>query len=232
MSTGAARARTVKKPEERRSEILAAAQGLFTEQGYESTSIDQIVDRVGVAKGTFYYYFDAKHDVLEAIVDEMSLTIVDLLDAIVDEPDLSARDKWERLVLVINNWKLARRDELIAVARVMYNDDNIVWRTKFTAMAMDRTAPAFAKVIRQGVSEGIFATEYPDESAALVLSLLHAANGKVAQLLLFPEDHDDREATAKRYLDAMHAAIERTLGAASGTLEIVDTDLIGPWFAD
>jgi len=230
MTPEPARTRSVKKPEERRSEIMAAAQALFTEQGYESTSIDQIVDSVGVAKGTFYYYFDAKHDVLEAIVDDMSLTIVGLLDGIAGDPDLGAIEKWEQLVLVVNNWKLARRDELMAVARVMYSDANLVWRTKFTAVAMERAAPAFAEVIAQGVDEGVFATDYPDESAALVLAMLQAANGKVAELLLFPDEHEDAEVIAKRYLDALHAGIQRTLGAEPGSLTIVDTDLIGPWF--
>jgi AcrR family transcriptional regulator len=232
MSSQEARTRSVKKPEERRSELMAAAQALFTEQGYESTSIDQIVDRVGVAKGTFYYYFDSKDDVLAAIVDDMSLTIVGLLDGIADRSDLSAIEKWEQLVLVTNNWKLARRAELMAVARVMYNDANLVWRTKFTALAMERAAPAFGKVIAQGVDEGVFATDYPDESAALVLAMLQAANGKVAELLLFPDEHDDAEEIAKRYLDALHDGIQRTLAAEPGSLTIVDTDLIGPWFED
>ena len=76
----------------------------------------------------------------------------------------------------------------------------------------------------------MFATDYPDESAAFVLSMLQAANGKVAELLLFPGEHEDAEAIAKRYLDALHAAIQRMLGADPGSLTIVDTDLIGPWF--
>ncbi len=49
---------------QRRERIYAAALFLFREQGYEQTTIDQITKRAGVAKGTFFNYFESK----EAIV--------------------------------------------------------------------------------------------------------------------------------------------------------------------
>ncbi|HIZ20258.1 MAG TPA: TetR/AcrR family transcriptional regulator [Firmicutes bacterium] len=52
--------RVSKRPEERREEFLDAAQALFYEQGVEATSIQQIVKRVGVAQGLYYYYFHSK----------------------------------------------------------------------------------------------------------------------------------------------------------------------------
>lgn len=52
--------RTAKDSDERRSELIATAQQLFYSKGYESTSVSDIVKAVGVAQGTFYYYFDSK----------------------------------------------------------------------------------------------------------------------------------------------------------------------------
>jgi len=51
----------------RRDELMAAAQALFLAQGYHATSVDAIVRRAGVAKGTFYLYFKTKDDVLLAL---------------------------------------------------------------------------------------------------------------------------------------------------------------------
>ena len=63
--------RIVKDPDERRGELIACAQKLFYSKGYESTSVRDIVDEAGVAKGTFYYYFESKQAVLEAMIDEL-----------------------------------------------------------------------------------------------------------------------------------------------------------------
>lgn len=51
----------------RLDELMAAAEDLFVRQGVEATTIDQIVARAGVAKGTFYHYFSSKADVLAAL---------------------------------------------------------------------------------------------------------------------------------------------------------------------
>jgi AcrR family transcriptional regulator len=61
-----ARPRT-KPPEERRDELMNAAQNLFIEHGVGQTTIEQITAAADVAKGTFYLYFSCKEDVLAAL---------------------------------------------------------------------------------------------------------------------------------------------------------------------
>lgn len=61
--------RVVKKPEERRAEMVAAAAKLFAEQGFVRTSVAEIVSAVDVAKGLFYYYFTTKDDMVKAVVE-------------------------------------------------------------------------------------------------------------------------------------------------------------------
>lgn len=52
--------------EELRAAIYEAALGLFRSQGFAATPVDAIVADAGVAKGTFFNFFPAKHDVLKA----------------------------------------------------------------------------------------------------------------------------------------------------------------------
>jgi AcrR family transcriptional regulator len=61
--------RIVKEPEERKSEILDAAEKLFAAKGYEAATVNYILDAVKIAKGTFYYYFKSKEDVLDALIE-------------------------------------------------------------------------------------------------------------------------------------------------------------------
>ena len=53
-----------KPPEERRDELMNAAQRLFLKRGVAPTTIEQITSSAGVAKGTFYLYFSSKDDIL------------------------------------------------------------------------------------------------------------------------------------------------------------------------
>jgi len=61
--------RVVKKPEERRAEMVAAASKLFARQGFVRTSVAEIVSAVDVAKGLFYYYFTTKDEMVKAVVE-------------------------------------------------------------------------------------------------------------------------------------------------------------------
>jgi AcrR family transcriptional regulator len=52
------------KPDTVRDRVLRAAVELFAEQGYDKTSVQEVVERAGVTKGALYHYFTAKDDLL------------------------------------------------------------------------------------------------------------------------------------------------------------------------
>jgi AcrR family transcriptional regulator len=54
-------------PEERRDQLLQVAERMFLKQGVAPTTVEQITQAAGVAKGTFYLYFKSKEDVLAAL---------------------------------------------------------------------------------------------------------------------------------------------------------------------
>lgn len=65
------RVRTRLPKEERREQILAAAVRAFVRGGFHGTHVDQIIEEAGVARGTFYLYFESKHAVFAALVERM-----------------------------------------------------------------------------------------------------------------------------------------------------------------
>jgi AcrR family transcriptional regulator len=54
-----------------RQRIVAAAVALFAEQGYDATSVNQVVAEAGVAKGALYHYFGSKDDLLYEVYREL-----------------------------------------------------------------------------------------------------------------------------------------------------------------
>jgi AcrR family transcriptional regulator len=55
---------------QRRQEILTAAKQAFAELGYHRASVSEIISRAGIARGTFYLYFNSKQGVFDSLLDE------------------------------------------------------------------------------------------------------------------------------------------------------------------
>lgn len=73
---------------ETKNQLVRHGSRLFTEQGYHPTSVDQIVDSVGVGKGVFYWYFRSKEEFFASLVDEAWKDLRSLQDVVVgDESD-------------------------------------------------------------------------------------------------------------------------------------------------
>jgi AcrR family transcriptional regulator len=60
---------------ERRQHILDAARNVFAKRGYHHTTIDDIVAEAGVARGTFYLYFEDKRAVFSDLIDRFNAQI-------------------------------------------------------------------------------------------------------------------------------------------------------------
>ena len=60
--------RIVMEADVRKNEILDAAGILFSEKGYDNTSVTDIMNAVGIAKGTLYHHFKSKEDIMDALI--------------------------------------------------------------------------------------------------------------------------------------------------------------------
>jgi AcrR family transcriptional regulator len=91
---------------ERRQQILAHARDVFAKNGYHESKIDDIVQAAGVARGTFYLYFEDKRAVFEEIVDRafaqigMAVVRVDPNDKARSVAE-QVRENLRRIVLVL-----------------------------------------------------------------------------------------------------------------------------------
>lgn len=73
--------------------VLAAALELFTEQGFEGTSLQQIADRLGITKAAVYYHFRSKDDLLDALVGPAVRDLGSLLDQVAEGPRDAGRPR-------------------------------------------------------------------------------------------------------------------------------------------
>src|SRR5580692_3302676 len=80
----------VTAPADTRARILDVALQLFTEHGFEGTTLQQIADRLGFTKAALYYHFRSKDDLLQALIAPAVGELDALLDAHEGEPDTAA----------------------------------------------------------------------------------------------------------------------------------------------
>ena len=223
-------ARVVKDPTVRRKELIACAQQLFYTQGYDNTSVNDIVTTLGIAKGTFYHYFDSKLAILEAMVDvfvEDGLAIV--RDVVADE-SLNALEKWQRVLNMVTSFKTANRQELMMMLQAMQRDENLVLRIRIYEQSAQLVVPEYAKIIAQGVAEGVFDTLYPEETAAILLGIGQSARNVLTSVMLHPENYDDPIGFVRRRYHALQIASERVLGAEPGSMPLIDEKTLAIWF--
>ena len=220
----------------RRNEILDVTQQLIYTQGYQQMSIQDILDTLKMSKGAFYHYFDSKPRLIEALSERMIAESLQFLNPITRDPELSAVEKLRSYFATAAKWKTARKDLLLALLRVWYDDDNLVMRQKVTREGTVQVAPLITEMIQQGISEGVFNTPYPGAVAEVIMALMFAlSDGLSVQILASANirDEADRERLVRRIetlVDVYSDAIERVLGSAPGSLKIVEIDLLKEWF--
>lgn len=223
-------ARVVKEYGVRRNEILDSAQRFVYTKGYEQMTVQDILDSLHIAKGTFFHYFNSKSALLEALIERMLDEMERIAVPVVDDPNLAALEKLQRFYATIGRWKTAQKDFLLALLRVWYTDDNAIVRQKMLVAGLGRLTPMLTAIICQGIREGVLSTRYPEHAGEVVLAILQGLGDAFAQSLLSfdPALHDLRHIQGK--VDAYTDALERVLGAPSGSVWLVDTETLKEWF--
>jgi len=157
-------ARPVKKtPDEWRKEILNAAQNLFISKGYEETSISDIMDMVGGAKGMFYRCFQSKEDVMHALGNQMFFEN-NPFDAVKERNDLNGLQKI-KLLLVLNQSD-EERNHLNMQAISILKDPHIL-----AAVVEENRrvlTPLWLELLEEGKKDGSIKTEYTKELSELL----------------------------------------------------------------
>ncbi len=225
-------ARVVKEEEHagKRAAILDVARRLIFTKGYEQMTIQDMLDELQISKGAFYHYFGSKQEVLEALIERIQGEVEKVLSPIVDDPELGALAKLQRFFPTLSGWKTAHRTLLLSLTRILYADDNAIFRQKTFSLTAKRMTPLLATIIRQGLQEGVLTTSYPDEVSEVIVRMGLALGETLAELLLAPEPGPDALPRAERIVAAYTDVLECTLRVSSGSLTITDPQMLQEWF--
>lgn len=157
-------ARPVKKtPEEWKKDILNAARDLFVSKGYEETSISEIMDMAGGAKGLFYRCFQSKEEVMYALGNQMFFED-NPFEAVKGRDDLNALQKIRSLLA--RNQTDTKRNQINMRAIPILKDPHIL----AAAIGENRRilTPLWLELLEEGKKDGSIKTEYTKELSELL----------------------------------------------------------------
>ncbi|MFD9339034.1 TetR/AcrR family transcriptional regulator [Streptomyces sp. NPDC060028] len=191
-----------------RQKLYEAAVTLIAEQGFSATTVEEIAERAGVAKGTVYYNFASKNDLFEELLRHGVGLLTASLRTAEQETQARGGSRVEALDAMIRAG-LVFIDRYPAFTQLYVAE---LWRTnrtwQSTLMVVRREAVAVVEtVLREGVERGELSAEIdvPLTAAALVGMVLVAAL-------------DWQSFQSERSLDDVHSALSLLLrGRVSGT---------------
>jgi AcrR family transcriptional regulator len=193
---------------------------MFFTKGYELTSVQDIIKAIGVAKGTFYHYFDSKADLLDAVVAQMYTHTIQSLEPLIADTKLPAVMKLERFFGEIVQWKTDNRDLMLDTVRVLYRDENVLLRERLQAQAIQSSVPILSRIIQQGVDEGTFDVLHPTETAQLVLAMSQGMTQVVVALFVENKREPEMIDRLRRYFSVYNQSIERVLGMKANSCHL------------
>ena len=191
----------MKKGEKRKGELLQIAYRLFLSQGYENTSVDEIIEAAGIAKGTFYYYFQSKEQMLEAVIGMMIEAEAEVARQVL----ASEMPVPQKIVGIVSSVRPTQEERPIEDA--LNRPENVLMHDKLQRQLLADILPLLSKAVEEGVRDGLFACDHIPE--------------RVRMLLLLSCDLFDEGQYTQADVDVFIDMMEKLLGAAPGTMGFV-----------
>lgn len=195
-----------KNSNDTKNEIIEVAANLFIENGYENTTIEDIFKNWGGSKGSLYYYFKSKEEILNAVVDVLVEQEEKRIKEIISKTKLPALDMFRTFLAACLN-KPAR---LGGIESYIYQSKNVTLLYRVVKLYIEKSIPIIEPIIQQGIKEGVFHTDYPTEVIEFALLLEELA-------FKYPMFECDEERFSKK-IAAYQTVLELSLGLEKGSL--------------
>ncbi|MDO4460088.1 MAG: TetR/AcrR family transcriptional regulator [Clostridia bacterium] len=173
--------RVVKDGKERRKEILDVSERLFCINGYDNTSTNEILAEIGIARGTLYYHFRSKEDILDGIIERIINGIEIRVSAVANNSDMPVLERFTKAVLSAN----VDTDVGDMVLEQVHKPQNALMHQKMEHSLLEAITPYFVKIIKDGIALGIMKSDYPEEVVEMALSY---ANTTFDDSIDYPEE--------------------------------------------
>jgi len=201
--------RIIKDAAIRKDEILDASEALFNSKGFDGTTISEIVEKVGLARGTIYYHFKSKEEILDALIQRREAEFLKAGKQVACDKSIPVMERLIRTLFAMNG----EQEGSTELTRQMHKPQNALMHQKTHQTMLESIPPILMIVIEDGIAEGLFDTPYPYESLEMVVAHVNTVFDDYAESL-------EPEALQRR-IKAFIFNLERLFGAKYGSFDRV-----------
>ncbi|HIS03875.1 MAG TPA: TetR/AcrR family transcriptional regulator [Candidatus Pullichristensenella avicola] len=216
----------MKKGDLRRQAILDTAEALFFQRGYEETSVQDILDAMGLSKGGFYHHFESKMAVLEAVSARRAEQKFSQTARELRLSSLGALDKLNRLFALVNLFEREQPEFIAMVFNVCFRGGDAALLRSIRAVTLAQLGSVMDEVVAQGLREGVFYTRQPGGVGRLLLLLAHDVEDEAARLLIAGEGKPESVMAVIDTLNVYRDTVELILNAPYGSVRLFDIDRV------
>lgn len=216
--------REKKDPETRTKELLLAAEHVFSQTGYENSTVEAITKEAGVAKGTFYLYFESKDDLLAQLASYRAEQLFETLHREVGALQTSAPRKLAAFHKRSFQWKMSTWGTTGDYLHTLSRDESISLRYHLNSSFIENLTPLVASIIKQGVDEGSFEVTDPELAGEIILILVVGLSERLVPYFPRLKQEPGLAAEMMKKIRAMEEAEKRILGIEEAALRLYDVD--------
>lgn len=191
----------------RQRQIIQAAMQCFQRKGYENTTIDDIAAEYGLSKGSIYWYYSSKKDILIAVFNHMISQLFAHYGYLVSSP-ISAREKLTQMVHLMAQMLLREYESyrpFMVLMSVAYEEEEL---RSMSASLYEQAEQMVAEVLRQGEKAGEFVV--PNKRLTTALMIATAEGLFTRQMLLNDLDLEEIEGEAENIVEHFLPSLNRT----------------------
>jgi len=157
-------------PKQTVEKIISVSAKLFSEKGYDKTSMQDIVDALGMSKGAIFHHFNSKEEIFNAVMSKQSEYAEQILNKWIGEMEgLTAKEKL--MGILEKNMNDQQIHSLDSILSSQIQSPHFVMANMQDCV--NKSAPLFAKIMREGKEDGSIITEFPDECAEVFFLLMN-----------------------------------------------------------
>ncbi len=198
--------RVIKEAEERKNEILDVAERLFTVKGFDYTTTNDILKEIGIARGTLYYHFRSKEDILDAMIDRITERLIIEATSIAKNKEMPVLQRLTMTVMALN----VNNDLGYEIMEQMHKPQNALMHKKMQECLLSRVNPILTGLIEEAIEQGICNTAYPLETVEMVMLYSSTAFDTLSE---YSKEEQQQKTAAFIY------NLERLLGMEYGQLQ-------------
>lgn len=192
----------------KKTQIIEVALELFMEKGYEKTKITDIMRKVNLSKGGMYHHFSSKEEILESVIYHGLGEETNKLTVLIE--DLPADKK---IIAFAKGMEVSKFTQSLLEYEDSNKDSLVAYKIREANIYL--CIPLLTEILRAGVKEGIYHTDFPKEIAEyLVLIVRSIVDGQT----LPKEDDEAKLKRIKAFLDL----IDRCLNPSKAHLKEIE----------